>query len=161
MMRVAAKVCALGILITLAPSAVAQHYGFRAFGAEAGLMTHDIQCLYQDRMGFLWVGTQNGLYRYDGGRFTLFGKEQGLPSTSVQAVRETQDGTLWVATMEGLGRFNGTRFEKVKLDWNYRIYGQGTLDSTPNALYFTTDRGLVVGHLASGHWSFTAVHSRT
>src|SRR5437879_6477170 len=137
-MRVQAKVWALAVFLALAPHAVAQHYGFRALGTEVGLLTHDIQCLYQDRTGLLWVGTQNGLYRYDGGRFTQFGKEQGLPSTSVQAVRETQDGTLWVATMDGLASFNGTRFQKVKLDWNYHIYGQSTLDSTPNELYFAT-----------------------
>src|SRR6266550_9187181 len=160
-MRDVSKLCAFVILLTSCPQAFAQHYGFRAFGREAGLMTHDVQCLYQDRKGFLWVGTQSGLYRYDGSRFTHFGKEVGLPSTAIQAVHETQDGTLWVALGDGLQRFNGTRFEKVKLDWDYRMYGQDTIASTLNSLFFTTDRGLVVGSFESGRWSFSRVQSRT
>jgi signal transduction histidine kinase/CheY-like chemotaxis protein/ligand-binding sensor domain-containing protein len=159
-MRDTARLCAFAILLTFAPFARAQHYGFRAFGREAGLRSLEIQCLYQDRTGFLWVGTQNGVYRYDGGRFTPYGVEQGLPNGSIQALHETDDRTLWVATQKGLARFNGTRFEKVKLDWDYRMYGQGVLDSRPHSLFFTTDRGLVVGHLVSGQWSFSHIRDQ-
>ena len=155
-----ARSCAVAILATLLPLAEAQHYGFHAFGREAGLLTLEVQCLYQDRAGFLWVGTRNGLYRYEGAHFTYFDKAKGLPHGSIQSIRETADGTLWVGTLEGLARFNGTSFNRVPLDWNYKMYGQHSLDSSANSLYFTTDRGLVRGELSSRHWTFTRIMSR-
>lgn len=151
---------ALALLAMLAPLGLAQHYAFHNFGREAGLTNLDVQCLYQDRVGFLWVGTENGLYRYEGGRFTYFGKENGLPSAAVETIHQTDDGTLWVATREGLARFNGRAFEKVKLDWDYQMFGTATIASAGNKLYFTTDRGLIIGTLASGHWAFSRLESR-
>src|SRR5260370_12075212 len=74
------------ILLTLIPAASGQHYAFRAFGRESGLSNLEIQCFYKDRIGFLWVGTENGLYRYEGGRFTYFGGDKGLPSVTVETI---------------------------------------------------------------------------
>ena len=55
-----------------------------------------VQVVLQDRAGFLWVGTQNGLYRYDGSRFAAFGKDQGLPGARIESLHQSIDGTLWV-----------------------------------------------------------------
>src|SRR5579872_2895485 len=148
------------ILLTFLPVASAQHYAFRVFGRESGLTNLETTCLYQDRTGFLWVGTENGLYRYEGGRFTHFGRDQGLPSDIVESVSQTSDGTVWAATRDGLARFDGTGFSKIKLGWDYRIYGPGTVATAPGALYFTTDRGLVVGKIDSGRWAFSVLSSR-
>ncbi len=71
--------------------------------------------LLQDRAGFLWIGTENGLYRYDGRRFRGFNVAEGLPASEVQAIHQTQDGTLWVATPRGLARLRGERFEAVDI----------------------------------------------
>jgi len=57
-----------------------------------------IRCLAQTRQGFLWVGTENGLFRFNGQNFTMFGTAQGLPSNSIQAIKESEDGTLWVGS---------------------------------------------------------------
>src|SRR5690348_6758326 len=121
-----AGLCVFALLV-FGPIAYAQHYGFQAFGRDAGLHSLEIQCLYQDRTGFLWVGTKNGLYRYDGSRFIYFDKEKGLPGLSIQSVHQTTDGTLWVAALEGLARFNGNGFETVKLGGKYTLYGQNIL----------------------------------
>ena len=148
-------------LLGIALCASAQHYAFRMFGRESGLTSLGIRCLYQDRTGFVWAGTENGLFRYEGGRFTRYGVEQGLPGAVVEAVHQTADGALWAATREGLARFNGTRFEKVVLGWAYRMYGPSVIDSDAHStLYFTTDRGLVIGRQRSpGHWDFLPVKS--
>ena len=149
--------------LLLAASALpvrAQHYGFRLFDRDSGLTSPIIQCLYQDRRGFIWVGTRNGLFRYEGARFEYFGPEHGLPAGKVEAVHQTPDGTVWAATGAGLARFTGTRFEKVDLDWAYQMYGPGAIDSSPGGtLYFATDRGLAQGRLADGRWSFSRVRS--
>jgi len=57
----------------------AQQYSFQSYGQAEGLANLVPLCLLQDRIGFLWAGTQNGLFRYDGARFEPFGVAQGLP----------------------------------------------------------------------------------
>src|SRR6266852_2589504 len=89
----------------------AQRYNFKFYGEDAGLQNLGVQVVLQDRAGFLWVGTQNGLYRYDGSRFSAFGKNEGLPGARIEALHETIDGTLWVGTRMGLARRIGDRFE--------------------------------------------------
>src|SRR5579883_2397098 len=82
----------------------AQRYNFKFYGEEEGLQNLAIQVVIQDRAGFLWVGTQNGLYRYDGNRFTAFGKNEGLPGARIEALHESIDGTIWAGTRSGLAR---------------------------------------------------------
>jgi diguanylate cyclase (GGDEF)-like protein len=62
----------------------------------------NVDCIAQDRMGYLWVGTESGLYRYDGSRFKKFGAAEGLEGRTVQSVFTGEDGTLLVGTTSGL-----------------------------------------------------------
>ncbi|HVH87576.1 MAG TPA: two-component regulator propeller domain-containing protein, partial [Terriglobales bacterium] len=78
----------------------AQRYSFREY--TQGLGNLNIDCMVQDRVGYLWVGTQNGLYRYDGAQFQSFGPAQGLPERTIQNLFVGADGTLWVATSTGI-----------------------------------------------------------
>ena len=57
----------LGLFGTSGPLA-AQRYNFKFYGEEEGLQNLAVQVVLQDRAGFLWAGTQNGLFRYDGSR---------------------------------------------------------------------------------------------
>ena len=62
----------------------------------------------QDSAGFLWVATQDGVYRYDGNRFARFGLGEGLPSSYVANVQAAPDGSVWVITYGSLARFAAT-----------------------------------------------------
>src|ERR1700722_2554789 len=93
----------------------AQRYNFKFYGEEEGLQNLAVQVVLQDHAGFLWVGTQNGLFRYDGSRFTAFGRADGLPAVRIDSLHEAFDGTLWVGTPVGLARRQGERFEPVAL----------------------------------------------
>ena len=92
-----------------------QRYNFKFYGEEEGLQNLAVQVVFQDRAGFLWVGTQNGLYRYDGNRFAGFGKTDGLPDAHIESLHESIDGTLWVGTRFGLARWTRDHFEKVPI----------------------------------------------
>src|SRR5271170_1904310 len=98
-----------------------QRYNFKFYGEEEGLQSLAVQVVLQDRAGFLWVGTQNGLFRYDGSRFNSFGKAEGLPAGRIDSLHEAVDGTLWVGTQLGLAKRAGSalkqggRFEPVAL----------------------------------------------
>jgi ligand-binding sensor domain-containing protein len=103
------------VLLIASTSAVAQRFNFKFYGEEEGLQNLAVQVVLQDRAGFLWAGTQNGLYRYDGSRFAGFGKNEGLPGARIESLHESIDGTLWVGTQNGLARRRGDRFETIPL----------------------------------------------
>ncbi|MFN7918574.1 MAG: ATP-binding protein [Bryobacteraceae bacterium] len=107
---------ALAVLCALAPGALyAQRHLFREYGQKDGLGNLSVECLYQDRAGFVWIGTENGLFRYDGKHIIDFGTGAGLAGNYVQALHQSQDGTLWVTTNHGLSRLEGSRFVRAEI----------------------------------------------
>ena len=113
-----ARRCGLALLIAclLPCAAVAAHPGhllFRSYGPSQGLPEIGIFHLLQDRAGFVWAATEDGLYRYDSHRFEVFGLLDGLPSVAITAIHEDPAGTLWVGTRAGLARWNGRSFDTV------------------------------------------------
>src|SRR5216683_5758624 len=87
-----------GAASLLAPALSAQRYNFKFYGEDEGLKNLAVQAVLQDRAGFLWVGTQNGLYRYDGNHFKAYAAAEGLPGARIESLYESADGTLWVTT---------------------------------------------------------------
>jgi signal transduction histidine kinase/ligand-binding sensor domain-containing protein len=137
----------IAFLLTAA-DASAERYRFRHFGPDDGLNTA-VSRLVQDRAGFLWVGTGNGLFRYDGARFQRFGVEDGLPSPSVRCLEESPDGTLWVVTGRGLARFRRNSFQVVETGAAGRDLR--ALDiGADGKVYLGFDRGLLVGAVPPG-----------
>jgi ligand-binding sensor domain-containing protein len=55
-----------------------------------GLNNLAVRQIYQDSVGFIWVSTENGIFRFDGERFETFGPEQGIPSTSSAALGDAR-----------------------------------------------------------------------
>ncbi len=102
--------------ITLAcgVSAVAQEYSFRRYGSAEGFQNLVVLSLAQDPAGYIWAGTEGGLYRYNGIRFRLMGQAEGLPcSTEVHGLFVASDGALWANTCAKIFRFDGQRFSEI------------------------------------------------
>ena len=91
------------------------HYVFQKVGEDVGMATITPQSMAQDRQGFIWIGTQSGLLRYDGAHVLRFGPEQGVPSNDVQQVIEAPDGKIWVATYRGVAIGESGRFRALGL----------------------------------------------
>ena len=87
---------------------------FRTYGPEQGLTDPAISCLAQDAAGFLWIGTENGLLRYDGSRFQKWTMADGLPSSWVRRIFPLPDGSLWAVTTRGLVRFRDGRVDPAR-----------------------------------------------
>jgi two-component system cell cycle sensor histidine kinase/response regulator CckA len=74
----------------------------------SSLSNNRVNALCVDHSGTLWVGTQNGLNRFDRGtgEFTIFDEHDGLPNNAVEGILEDAAGNLWVSTGNGLSRFD-------------------------------------------------------
>jgi signal transduction histidine kinase/CheY-like chemotaxis protein/ligand-binding sensor domain-containing protein len=91
------------------PQADTVQLSFRQLTIEDGLSQGMVNAMVQDRHGFLWFGTKDGLNRYDGYRFETFRHDPGDSTTigdnNVRSLFEDADGRLWVGTDRGLDVF--------------------------------------------------------
>lgn len=75
-----------------------------------GLPSKNTTATLQDKRGFIWIGTQNGLCRFDGFSFKIYssmiGDQRSLSNNYINALCEDKQGKIWVATMDGLNLFD-------------------------------------------------------
>ncbi len=105
-MLFAVKTIALALIInTHILYAQTQSVRFERFSPEDGLSNSVILSIIQDKTGFIWIGTQNGLNRYDGYTFTVYkhkpSDSNSLSDNYVRSIIETKDSLLWIATENG------------------------------------------------------------
>jgi signal transduction histidine kinase/ligand-binding sensor domain-containing protein/HPt (histidine-containing phosphotransfer) domain-containing protein/BarA-like signal transduction histidine kinase len=85
-------------------------YSFEHFSHEQGLSQLSIQALYNDKQGFIWAGTTDGLNRFDGYQFKVYkGNKDKLDSLSdnhILSITQDSNETLWIGTQTGLNSFN-------------------------------------------------------
>jgi diguanylate cyclase (GGDEF)-like protein len=105
-----ASVRVLACLLAFSAAAQSQQYVFRAFRQAEGLNNLSVSSLETDRNGFLWMGTENGVFRFLGSGFERYGAEQGIADLDIRDVVSDPNGTVWVATDSDLYRWDGQRF---------------------------------------------------
>ncbi|UXI69885.1 sensor histidine kinase [Tahibacter amnicola] len=123
----------------------AGQYLFRDYGAAQGLSYVAIQQLAQDTRGFIWIGAENGLFRYDGYHFDAFGTREGLHSILINALHVDAKGVLWAGTHGGLSHWNGQRFERILPAQGLPSITVTTLSDGPGGIWVATPRGPFVG----------------
>ncbi len=83
------------------PAAVRFHH----LPSDLGLSQSNIQCIAQDRIGFLWFGTEDGLNRYDGYRFTVYRHNPAdsfsISDNYIWRLLQSNSGDLWIGTLKG------------------------------------------------------------
>jgi ligand-binding sensor domain-containing protein/signal transduction histidine kinase/DNA-binding response OmpR family regulator len=91
-------------------SLAAANFSFRHYRAEDGLTFNTVRCIIQDRRGFIWLGTEDGLNRFDGYTFKGFrsdkNKVNSLVSNYISSLLEDSKGDIWIGTDEGLFIYN-------------------------------------------------------
>lgn len=113
-----------------------------------------IQCIIQDRKGFLWIGTSDGISRYDGCNFKEYkhksGDPRSLSNNTVYFIHEDQKGNLWIGTDKGLNKFN-------RKTGDFKIYlpdpgnpGKSLSHHMVTAIYEERDGVLWVGTYGGG-----------
>lgn len=129
------------------------NFHFRHLSTTDGLSNSSVIALTQDRLGNMWLGTRNGLNKYNGDRFEVF-KNNELDSTSLSnndilSVLEDSDGFIWVGTYNGLNKYDPIKNKFTR----YFHQGKNTLlnnvvicsKEMPNGeIWFGTGRGISI-----------------
>ncbi len=87
-----------------------QNLKFEHIGTADGLSQINVSCIIQDSRGFMWIGTRDGLNRYDGYKFIIYNHSfedtTTISSNQVADLLEDRDGNIWVATIDGLNKYD-------------------------------------------------------
>ncbi|MFD2574344.1 two-component regulator propeller domain-containing protein [Spirosoma soli] len=103
-------------------------FEFRHLQEKDGLSFNTVSSFLQDRDGFLWIGTFDGLNRYDGNDFIQFKNRRGdptsLPNNTVWSLCEDHDGNIWVTTETGVSCYDKSTGQfKTWKQLNGRVLG--------------------------------------
>lgn len=103
----------------------AQRILFNSFTIDNGLSGSQVYSLLQDRTGFIWIGTDNGLNRFDGKEFKVYNNQpnnnNSVSDNSIWTLFEDPEGIIWIGTKQGvLNRFDPRteKFTKINLSSN-------------------------------------------
>lgn len=110
------------ILILMALGISCRASLYRTYQTDDGLSHNSVWAVMQDSRGFIWLGTNDGLNRFDGLNFKVYRRVESdtlsLGSNFIHCLQETKDGKILVGTKEGLYSFDSSteKFHHVKLD---------------------------------------------
>ena len=103
------KILFLSMLLPLLSFSQQQSLNFEHFGTREGLSQINVNCIIQDSRGFMWIGSRNGLNRYDGYKFNVYRydskNDSTLSNNMITDLVEDGDGNIWIATQSGLNRY--------------------------------------------------------
>jgi signal transduction histidine kinase/ligand-binding sensor domain-containing protein len=93
----------------------------------------NVRCLFKDSRKLIWIGTDNGLFRYDGTNIFylrhIAGDTGSIPDNTIASITEDSDGNIWIGTMSGVARMNPYNFHcKVYRDELHNLPG-GNFDN--------------------------------
>ncbi len=128
--------CILIFCFALIPKIYCQHYNFANYSLNEGLSQSVVNCIFQDSKGFIWIGTQNGLNRFDGETFEVYrfspSDTGSISNNWIYAVSEDAEGNLWIGTKGGLNRYVRERDIFEGIDYNTGFEQDVTLYSYNN-----------------------------
>ncbi len=120
-----------------------QQLALKTYSVEDGLVQSSVYSILQDRDGYLWFGTEGGVSKFDGVRFTNYTVSDGLGQSHVRCIMQDRKGNIWFGTVGGgVSKFDGKLFktftEKDGLGSNYIL---SLLEDSNGVIWIGTDGG--------------------
>ncbi len=131
---------------------------FQHYSIADGLSNNYVSCIHKDKKGFLWIGTMEGLNRFDGYQFTQYkfnpaDTAKSLTSNWVEKMYEDENGILWLGTRDGVSSLNPATGQIKRFYYKQTLHVQDILPVRGTADFWAaTDKGLFVLHTATGKW---------
>jgi len=123
----------------------AQRYSFEGYDQHNGLSNLAVRCILQDKKGLLWVGTEAGVFRFDGFRFEQMPMLEGNDTGFISGLAEDGAGRIWFSTSDALGYFEDAAVMEVQAPGEAFAFDRTNQLSAdpddPNRIYFV-DRGV-------------------
>ncbi len=119
---------------------------FKRFYTSNGLPDERIRSIFQDSKGFLWIGTMNGISRYDGYTFKNYFRTQHPNSISgnwAYEITEDNSHNIWIATNEGLSKFNQQK--ETFINYHLPVQNISSQSGRVNTLHFDKQGMLWLG----------------
>ncbi|MGC4233985.1 MAG: two-component regulator propeller domain-containing protein [Niabella sp.] len=117
----------IGLLLQCPDNLWAQPLSFRKFSVEQGLPTYSVISITQDKRGFMWLGTTDGLCRYDGARVKIYRRSSGdsslISNNNILSLLTDSKGNVWAGTSTGLNRYNEKKDLFENTSQNSKIKG--------------------------------------
>lgn len=144
------------VILFSALSANGQAYYFKHYQTDDGLSDNVVLCAAQDSQGFIWIGTSDGLNRFDGNNFKIFRNNPSDPASlgenNVRSLLNAYNGKLWVGTAHGLFTYNSQK-ESFVNEYPKSLWNIAQMAEAPShTLWFITDDRLVSLNEAGHHF---------
>ena len=131
--RICALLCCFTSALALASPALSQvsypdhrRYTVQRLADQFGLGAVTVTAMGEDKQGYLWIGTQTGLYRYDGARAQRMNAVENMIGHYVLDMVIAPDGTPWFAGNRGVARYSNEQFESLTIPASALPLGNGT-----------------------------------
>jgi ligand-binding sensor domain-containing protein/serine phosphatase RsbU (regulator of sigma subunit) len=120
--------------------AIGQRYFFDNYSIKEGLSEQKVYTLLQDSKDYIWLGTANGLSRFDGKNFINFTSRDSLALGGVQTIFEDTLGYIWFGHLKpgGISRYNGKVFEQAAFDSIKITGGITSIIQIKDKIWFTS-----------------------
>ena len=87
-----------------------ENFKFQHFTSSKGLSQRSVMAILQDKKGYVWFGTRDGLNKFDGNKFVIYrhqsGDKNSLSNNYIQTIYQDSKGSLWIGTQDGLNQYN-------------------------------------------------------
>ncbi len=109
----------LCLLLTISLNGFTQNnHVFNHLNSSDGLNTNKVNCIFQDKKGFLWIGTENGIQRFDSRKFINFrsdGLDNSMPPFGVDQILDAGNGRFWIRQGTEVGQYDPVLFKYFKV----------------------------------------------
>lgn len=140
-MRINSHIVLIVVLFCVSITSQGQQHSFIHYTSEDGLSQSQINSIVQDTSGFIWIGTNGGLSRFDGKTFKNFSTLNGLAENQVYSLAVDENNQLWIRDQKGISKYNSNSFTHYPFNFSLSYLRDMYLDN--DTIWFGCRQGLV------------------